>query len=110
MLMQDSNGHAQPLIYAGNKEGAESELSTEFIFPKLKETTMNVMPDFMAMAQIKGMLVSGLSGFFHAVSSCMLASPYMLKHSCTYLGRDTSCLTHHISSLLITAKSGVVDT
>lgn len=85
MLVQDGDGRAQALTDAGNKVGAELEPS-EFSFPKLKRTNVHFMPDFMAMAQIKGMLLSGLLRFFHAGLSCMLASACMLMHSCTNSG------------------------
>lgn len=86
MLVQHTEGDAQPLTDAGNKMGAKPEPAKKFSFPSLEKTKGVITPHMHAKPEVKGMLLSGSHGFFHADLSCMLASLYALLHFCTNSG------------------------
>ena len=56
----------------------EPEPAQEYSFPRLQQTTMDQMSDFLPKLQVMGMLLSGSLGCFHAGLSCMSAFLGML--------------------------------
>ena len=82
MLVQDPNGHAQPVANAKDKIRAELEPSEDFSFPRLKEAQGNATPHLQARTCVKGMLLSG----FWVLACCSELHVGFPRHASSLLG------------------------